>query len=340
MDQQEIFMKNEEQLAQVRAIYPEQINDYCRKLIAEHPALAPMYCADPRELESAGLETDGLGETNLSPFPHLIRTYRDRALLLTTGACFSRCRFCFRKRLWRTDHPVMQKISGEEFSAILQWLKEHPEVDDILLSGGDVMTLPDGKIFQLIDRLLETGTVRTCRICSRAPAAAPERITEQFASELGKRDGVWFVCHFNHPDELTKEAADACRRLVRNGVPMLNQAVLLAGVNDSVEILHKLFKNLTHLRVKPHYLFHIDPVEGVAHFATGVQKGLEIMEAFRDTLSSLARPDFAIDLPNGGGKVVLSPNDTDGNGNYWSAVKQCYMKHPLTEKKTEKEQEL
>ena len=128
-------MDNNTRLAQVRALYPEQINDYCRKLIAEHPALAPMYCADPRELDSAGLETDGLGETTLSPFPHLIRTYHDRALLLTTGACFSRCRFCFRKRLWRTDSPVMQEVDEAEFSDILQWLKAHPEVDDILLSG-------------------------------------------------------------------------------------------------------------------------------------------------------------------------------------------------------------
>ena len=333
----DFFMSNEEYLAQVRALYPEQINDYCRKLIAEHPVLAPMYCADPRELESAGLETDGLGETTLSPFPHLIRTYQDRALLLTTGACFSRCRFCFRKRLWRTDNPVMQEVDESEFTKILQWLKEHPEVDDILLSGGDVMTLPDHKILDLIDRLFDTGTIRTCRICSRAPAAAPERITELFAAELGKREGVWFICHFNHPDELTPEAREACRRLIRNGVPMLNQAVLLAGVNDSVEILHKLFKNLAQLRVKPHYLFHVDPVEGVSHFATGVQKGLEIMESFRYTLSSLARPDFAIDLPCGGGKVVLTPDDQDGNGNYWSAVKQCYMKHPLTHQKKESE---
>ncbi len=333
-------MDKKEQLAQVRALYPEQINDYCRKLIAEYPDLAPMYSADPRELESAGLEIDGLGETTLSPLPHLIRTYQDRALLLTTGACFSRCRFCFRKRLWRTDHPAMQELEENEFYAILQWLNEHPEVDDILLSGGDVMTLPDQKIFFIIDQLLDSGTVRTCRICSRAPAAAPERITEQFAAELGKRDGVWFVCHFNHPDELTEAARNACRRLVRNGVPMLNQAVLLAGVNDSIEILHKLFKTLASMRVKPHYLFHIDPVEGVSHFATGVQKGLEIMEAFRFTLSSLARPDFAIDLPCGGGKVVLSPDDRDGNGNYWSAVKQCYMKHPLTENRDKKEGEL
>ena len=137
-------MDNNTRLAQVRALYPEQINDYCRKLIAEHPALAPMYCADPRELDSAGLETDGLGETTLSPFPHLIRTYHDRALLLTTGACFSRCRFCFRKRLWRTDSPVMQEVDEAEFSDILQWLKAHPEVDDILLSGGDVALLAGG----------------------------------------------------------------------------------------------------------------------------------------------------------------------------------------------------
>ena len=322
-------MTEQEKLEQVRIRYPEQINAYCRELIARYPAVAPMYLADHRELDSAGLETDGLGENHLSPFPHLIRTYHDRAVLLTTAKCFSRCRFCFRKRIWRTDLAEMEDPPQEELEQICQWLKSHPEVDDILMSGGDVMTLSDEKIFNMINMLKGTGTVGTIRICSRAPGVQPDRITEDFAARLGAVDGVWFVCHFNHPDELTPEAENACRRLVAHGVPMLNQAVLLKDVNDKTEILHKLFKRLSRLRVKPHYLFHIDPVEGVAHFATGIRRGLEIMEDFRDTLSSLARPDFAIDLPSGGGKVVLSPDCCDAEGRYWSKVKQQYMAHPL-----------
>lgn len=323
-------MTDLEKLEKVRLIYPEQINAYCKDLIARCPDIAPMYCADPRELDSAGLETDGLGENHLSPFPHLIRTYRDRAVLLTTAKCFSRCRFCFRKRIWRTDLAMMEDPPQEELDAICAWLKEHPEVDDILMSGGDVMTLSDDKIFNMINMLKATGTVGTIRICSRAPGVQPDRISDGFAARLAAVDGIWFVCHFNHPDELTPEAEAACRKLVAHGVPMLNQAVLLKGVNDRTEILHKLFKRLSQLRVKPHYLFHVDPVEGVAHFATGVRRGLEIMDDFRDTLSSVARPDFALDLPDGGGKVLLTPDHCDEEGRYWSKVKQEFMLHPLT----------
>lgn len=310
--------------------YPEQINPYCGRLIREHPELAPMYLADPRELDDAGLQTDGLGEKTLSPFPHLIRTYRDRALLLTTAKCFARCRFCFRKRLWRTDSPLMTEPDDRELLEICAWLKEHPEIDDVLLSGGDAMTLSDDRLLRLVAMLKATGTVSTCRICSRAPAVEPDRITDSIAAALGAIDGVWFVCHINHPSELTAEAEAAIRRLVSHGVPLLNQCVLLKGINDDAAILRTLFKRLAALRVKPHYLFHIDPVEGVAHFSTGVRKGLEIMEEFRDTLSSIARPDFAIDLPSGGGKVILAPDDVSADGNrYWSAVKQCFMTHPL-----------
>ncbi len=323
-----------DKLEQVRERYPEQINPYCRQLIAEHPELAPLYCADSRELETGGLETDGLGEKTLSPFPHLIHTYRDRAVLLTTGNCFSRCRFCFRKRLWRTDSPEMKEPDETELNQIGDWLRAHPEVDDVLLSGGDVLTLPDERISRLLNLLTSTGTVYTIRICSRAPAACPERLTENLCELLGNTPGVWFMSHFNHPAEVTDDAAAACTRLIRHGVPILNQAVLLAGINDDPEILRTLFKKLTAIRVKPHYLFHVDPVEGVSHFATGVKKGLEIMASFRDSLSSIARPDFAIDLPCGGGKVVLTPEDNvspDG-AVYWSPVKKKYMPHPLAEK--------
>lgn len=315
-------------LERVRARYPEQLNGYCRKLLEEHPALRPLYCADPRELDDSGLPPDGLGEIPLSPCPHLIRTYRDRALILTTDACFSRCRFCFRKRLWNSEAKA-DPLDEKDLECILAFLRAHPETDDILLSGGDPLTLSDEKLFQIIDAVRAVESVRTIRICSRAPAAAPDRITDELAKRLGATDGLWFVCHFDHPDELTVEAENALRRLVRQGVPVLDQTVLLAGVNDDAETLRRLFKRLAFLRVKPHYLFHIDPVEGVSHFATGVQKGLALMEGFRDTLGSIARPDFAVDLPCGGGKVVLTPDDTAPDGSFLSCVTGDYRKHPL-----------
>jgi lysine 2,3-aminomutase len=222
-------------------------------------------------------------------------------------------------------------LSDEELNNVCQWLDQNREVTDILLSGGDIMTLPDETVISITKKIRNAGNVETVRICSRAPAAAPERITDSIAKQLADIEGLWFVTHFNHPDELTAEAKEACRKLVRNGIPVLNQTVLLAGINDDAETMRILFKTLASWRVKPHYLFHVDPIEGVAHFATGVRKGIEILKDFQTSLSSLATPAFAIDLPCGGGKLNLTAAEKNENGEWFSPVLKRYIKHPLTE---------
>lgn len=312
----------------VEAVYPAKINHYCGELLRLHPRLRPLYLPDPRELESHGLDDDGLGEEAQSPVPRLIRRYRDRAVVLTTGECFVRCRFCFRKRLWR-ENRTTAPISEAELEAITDFLDRTHEITDILLSGGDVLTLDDDRVIRLAGAIRAAGAVTTVRICSRAPAVEPDRVTPELVRKLAAIDGVWFVTHFDHPDELTEAAGAALRRLVAAGVPVLNQSVLLAGVNDDPETLRLLFSRLAALRVKPHYLFHVDPVDGVAHFATGVARGMEIMEQLRTRLGSIATPVFALDLPEGGGKVVLSPDSPAPDGRYWSRIFKKYLVHPL-----------
>ena len=318
-------------LAEVERRYPVKVNEYCGALAERSAAVAKLYLPDPRELEEAGLSSDGLAEQAQSPVPKLIRRYVDRAVVLTTTECFVRCRFCFRKRLW-ADGAACFHLSSDDLCAICSFLDGHHEVTDILLSGGDPLVLGDDRLLEIARKIRAAGGVETIRICSRAPAVQPERITEHLVSELAKIDGLWFVTHFDHPEELTPEAERACRLLVASGIPVLNQTVLLAGVNDDADTLRRLFKRLAALRVKPHYLFHIDPIEGVSHFATGIAKGLEILNEFRATLSSIATPAFAIDLPEGGGKVILAPDCRREDGAYRSSVYGTYIRHPLVDR--------
>lgn len=316
-------------LLEVEKRYPVKLNQYCKNLAERSEAVRKMYLPDVRELDSCGLSDDGLGEIAQMPVPKLIRRYTDRAVLLCTDKCFAHCRFCFRKRQWRKDALPMN-LTDSELDAVCSWLDENPEVTDILLSGGDIMTLPDERVVEIAGRIRAAGNVMCVRICSRAPAVEPSRITDKIAESLAQIEGVWFVTHFDHPDELTCEAREACSKLVRHGIPVLDQTVLLAGINDDAETLKTLFKTLSSWRVKPHYLFHVDPIEGVAHFATGVEAGLAIMKDFQLSLSSLATPAFAIDLPEGGGKLNLTAAEKNEKGEWFSPVLKRYIKHPLT----------
>ena len=316
-------------LADVENRYPVKINRYCEQLAENSAAVRKMYYPDIRELDSCGLSDDGLGEIAQMPVPKFIRRYRDRAVLLCTDRCFAHCRFCFRKRQWRSDAAPMI-LTDEELDAVCSWLDHNPEVSDILLSGGDIMTLPDERVLEIASRIRSAGNVSCVRICSRAPAVEPARITDEIAGKLADIEGLWFVTHFDHPDELTAQAHEACRKLIRHGIPVLDQTVLLSGINDDPETLKTLFKTLASWRVKPHYLFHVDPIDGAAHFATGVKKGLEILKDFQDSLSSLATPAFAIDLPDGGGKLTLTAAEQNEKGEWLSPILKRYVKHPLT----------
>jgi len=310
-------------------IFPKKVSAHFRSLIREEGDPIWKQCMpSPEELSDFQnvLPEDGLGEGAHSPCARLIRHYEDRALLLATNRCFTLCRFCFRKRLWKEPSFV---ISPEELDEVISYLKAHPEIHELLLSGGDPLTLSDDALAGILEKLSALPSIGVIRVCSRAPAFEPSRITEAFADRLGSFEKTWFVTHFNHPRELCAESLEACRKIRARGIPVLNQTVLLKGINDDPAVLAELFRTLADNRIKPHYLFHADPVRGSAHFATGLPKAMEFMAYFRKNLSSIATPVFAFDLPEGGGKVQLFPDCSAGDKRTFYSIDGRVVRHPL-----------
>ena len=245
---------------------------------------------------------DPLGEAAHSPVPGLVHTYPDKVLLFATLSCAVYCRYCTRGRLVG-KHSNDWKLSDEVF----QYLEKHTEICDVLVSGGDPLTLPDAELDGLLSKLRKIGHIRTLRLGTKVPAVLPARITPELAAILA-RHRVWLQLHFIHPAELTAEMTRACDTLAGAGVPMVSQTVLLKGINDDTDTLAELFYGLLERRVKPYYLFQCDPVLGSSSFRTPVEKGLQIIRELQGRVSGLALPTFAIDAPGGGGKISLLPN--------------------------------
>lgn len=308
-----------EEMAEVEARFPVYVNEYYLGLIDpadwKNDPISRQALPDVAELADRSSSFDPLAEEEQMPVPRLIHRFEDRVVLLATGRCAMRCRFCFRKREW-ADGAELADISESELAAAAHYLAGHPEIHEVLISGGDPLMLPFPRLKQLVETIAALPSIEVIRIGSRMPVVWPERVTAEIAAFFSEVPGLWFATHFNHPREVTSEAAAACGRLIRAGVPVVNQSVLLRGVNDDPVVLEELFRRLIAIRVKPHYLFHVDPVRAVRHFATGVERGLEILRYFRPRLSSLAVPIFAIDLPEGGGKVALQPQ-YGCNGEYY-----------------------
>jgi lysine 2,3-aminomutase len=253
---------------------------------------------------------DPLGEEAHSPVPGLVHTYPDKALLFATLDCAVYCRYCTRGRLVGKNSNDW-KLSNEVF----QYLEKHVEIRDVLVSGGDPLTLSDAVLDQLLGRIRRVRHVRTIRLGSKVPAVFPSRITPELAEILAKHR-VWLQLHVIHPAELTAEMTRACDTLAGAGVPMVSQTVLLKGINDNADTLAELFYGLLERRVKPYYLFQCDPVLGSSSFRTPVEKGLQIIRELQGRISGLALPTFAIDAPGGGGKISLLSNSQfrrDGN---------------------------
>ena len=285
--------------------YPLRITPYYLRLI-EHPG-DPIWrqCVpDPRELDDREDVDDPLSEEDLSPVPAVIHRYPDRAVFLVSGSCPGYCRFCTRKR--RVGCANLS-ISFRELREGLAYLADTPQIHDVILSGGDPLVLPDTVLADLLERISVIRHVEIVRIGSRAPVTLPERITDSLCRLLKRYAPLYLNTHFNHPRELTAEAAEACARLANAGIVLGNQTVLLRGVNDCPEILEALFRGLLKMRVRPYYLHHMDRVRGTSHFRTPLQTGLEIMQTLRGPLSGLALPYYVVDLPGGKGKVPLLP---------------------------------
>jgi lysine 2,3-aminomutase len=223
--------------------------------------------------------------------------------LLVTGECAANCRYCFRRAVTgRGRGPVRPS----ELADIAAYLAGHPEIKELLLSGGDPLTLEDCRLFEIIDLVRDARPGLILRLGTRIPGVLPSRITRRLAGGLARRQPLWIVLHINHPRELTPEFTDAAGRLSGAGVPLLSQTVLLRGINDDAGTLEELFRGLLARRIKPYYLFQGDLAAGTAHFRVPLEKGFALMKDLRRRLSAMALPVYAVDLPGGGGKVPLT----------------------------------
>lgn len=252
----------------------------------------------PQELK------DPCGEDEHMPVPGLVHRYPDRVLFLVTDRCAAYCRYCTRSRLVSNSqgydfHP--------EFEQGLKYIEEHPEVRDVLLSGGDPLLLADRKLDYLLGRLRAIEHVEFIRIGSRIPIFLPQRITPELCEIFERHEPIWISIHANHPRECTLEVKEGCDRLARAGVPLGNQSVLLKGVNDDAEVMKELVHRLLQMRVRPYYLYQCDLITGSAHLRVDPRKGLEIIEKLRGHTTGYAIPQFVIDAPGGGGKVPIDP---------------------------------
>ncbi|MBL9024561.1 MAG: KamA family radical SAM protein [Myxococcales bacterium] len=257
------------------------------------------------KVTSPGDLVDPLGEEAHTVAPHLVRRYPDRALLLATDRCAVYCRFCTRSRLVGDGGGAVPMTDLEPAMA---WLEANPAVRDVILSGGDPLAMATPRIVRILERLRRIESVETIRLATRVPVALPSRITSELLAALKPLHPLWVMTHFNHPKELAPAALKGLERLADAGFPVMNQTVLLRGINDDPEVLTALFRGLVRARARPYYLLQMDPVRGTGHLRTPVSRGVEILEALQGKLSGIAIPKLVVDTPGGMGKVPLAPD--------------------------------
>ncbi len=266
-------------------------------------------------LLSPGEQADPLNEHQHNRLKCLVHRYPDRVLFLVTNFCSSYCRYCTRSHMVAGKGNSLTRRT--DWDEAFEYIRSHEEIRDVLLSGGDPLTLSDDKLRYLLSGLRAIPHVEIIRIGTKVPVVLPQRITPALLKMLKKYHPVYLSIHFTHPEEITPEVSNACNRLADSGFPLGSQTVLLKGINDDPVVFRKLMHELLKIRVRPYYLYQCDPVPGSAHFRTPVDKGLEIIKSLRGFTSGYAVPHFVIDAPGGGGKIPLLPNYFVGkkNGN-------------------------
>lgn len=257
-------------------------------------------------IRTRGENEDPLGEEKDTPVPGLVHRYPDRVLFLLTDTCSTYCRYCTRSRI--VGGPRDHSLSMDRWNRAIEYIELNESIRDVLLSGGDPLTLPDDTLEWILSRLRRIPHVEVVRIGTKAPVVMPQRITPALCRMLSRFHPLWVSIHFTHPAELTDEVKQACEMLANAGIPLQSQTVLLAGINDDVETMRRLFHGLVKMRVRPYYLYQCDPIIGSGHFRTPVEKGLEIIRGLRGHTSGFAVPTYVIDCPGGGGKVPLMPD--------------------------------
>jgi len=261
-------------------------------------------------IKTKGERADPLGEEAHRVTPHLIHTYPDKILFLVTSFCSTYCRYCTRARI------TGKECTPSDYVASIEYIQTHPEIRDVLISGGDPLTLSDAQLDTLLRQLRTIPHIRTIRMGSKIPAVLPMRITPNLCSLL-RRHRIWLSLHFIHPAELTPQSRTACQMLSDSGIGLVSQTVLLKGINDTTDTLTDLFYGLLESNVKPYYLLQCDPVFGSSHFRTSVKKGIHLIQSLHGRISGLAIPQYVIDAPGGGGKIpILSEKQITQKGDH------------------------
>ncbi len=302
----ERFKLSPEPLKQVNKIFPCRIPEtFLKKIKKTGDPLFRQCIPDPEELTcKKELLDDPLGEIRFKKSEAIVQKYPDRCLFLVSGECTMYCRFCTRKRKFR--QPFI--ITDKDIDNGIDYIRKHPELRDVLISGGDPFLLEDDKIGYILQGIRSASHVKIIRIGTRTPGVLPERITPELVRILKKFHPLYINIHFNHPDELDGSVCKCLKRLADAGIVLGSQTVLLKGVNDSPEIMKQLMWKLLENRVKPYYIFQCDMIYGTSHFRTPLSQGIKIMESLRGWCSGMANPHFVIDLPGGGGKVPIAPD--------------------------------
>jgi len=258
-------------------------------------------------LKTPGEADDPLGEDGHSAVPGLVHRYPDRVLFLATGFCSTYCRYCTRSRMVG-DAGGEYSFSRPQWEDALNYIADNPQIRDVLISGGDPLTLSDERLDYLLGRLRGIKHLEFVRLGTKVPAVLPMRVMRSLIRVLKKHHPLWMSIHFTHPTELSPEVTEAVGRLADAGIPLGSQTVLLKDVNDSVETLKTLYHGLLMRRVRPYYLYQCDPITGSSHFRTTIDKGLEIMQGLRGYTTGYAVPTYVVDAPGGGGKIPLLPD--------------------------------
>jgi lysine 2,3-aminomutase len=293
---------------------PLGITPYYASLLSaddpEQPLRRTMVPTVNEFLRMDGESDDPLGEESQSPVPGLVHRYPDRVLLLLLDFCSAYCRYCTRSRM--VGHGAIHAGRARLEKAI-EYIRKTPSVRDVILSGGDPLTLSDDRLEWVLVRLRQIPHVEIIRIGTKVPAVLPQRITPKLVRMIRRYHPLWMSLHFTHPEECTPEAERACNMLADAGIPLGSQTVLLKGINDSVHTMKELVQHLLRMRVRPYYLYQCDPISGSGHFRTPVEKGLEIMRGLRGFTSGYAVPTYVVDSPGGGGKIPLMPEYVAGH---------------------------
>jgi len=291
--------------------YPVQLTPYLLEQMTVGNPLWQQFVPDALELVDDDLPADPLAEAEKSPVPAVVHRYPERVLLLAANSCAAYCRFCTRKR--RVGNREQALSFGQVLDGIA-YIADQPSIHEVILSGGDPLTMSDGLLRELLERLRKIEHVQLLRIATRIPAVLPERITPQLATLLAGYQPLYLTTHFNHPLELTPTVIEACARLADAGIPLANQTVLLKGINDELDTLADLFTSLLRARIRPYYLHQMDPCHGTGHFRVSLQRGVALVAGLRKRVSGLAMPHYIVDTPGGHGKVELVPDNIVARG--------------------------